>query len=422
MFAPPGQGGPYTVVAQSASLPEALMKPVSVRVLLTALLLFPAGAATADQCPPPPACPVCPVCPGAETPEPPPAEPLQPARWNDLPGWSADRHAEAWPALLRTCSAIGRRPEWREVCDAARALGDTPSNRQARRYFEKHFTPWQAVNADHGREGMVTGYYEPVIDGSRRPGERYRWPVYGPPTDMISVELAGQHPDLRHLRLRGRLVGNRLVPYWSRAEIAAMGEAFPAEVLFWAADPIDLFFLQVQGSGQLRLEDGSRVRIGYAEHNGHPYASIGRWLVERGELALEQASMQGIREWARNHPARLQELLNANPSYVFFRELPLTDDGPVGALGVPLTAGRSLATDPRYIPLGAPVFLATTHPLSERPLQRLMLAQDTGSAIKGAVRADFYWGSGPEAGEQAGRMRQTGRMWVLLPKGMQPGQ
>lgn len=398
------------------------MNPVSARILLAALLLSSAGLAAANQCPPPPTCPVCPVCPGTETPTPPPAEPLQQARWDDLPGWSADRHAESWPALRQTCSAIGRRDEWREVCEAARKLGDAPSNRQARRYFEKHFMPWQAVNADHGREGMVTGYYEPVIAGSRRPSDTHRWPVHGPPSDMISVDLAGQHPDLRHLRLRGRLVGNRLLPYWSRGEIAAMGEAFPAQVLFWAADPVELFFLQVQGSGQMTLEDGSRVRIGYAEHNGHPYVSIGRWLIERGELTLEQASMQGIREWARRNPARLDELLGANPSYVFFRELPLTGDGPIGALGVPLTPGRSIAADPRFIPLGAPVFLATTHPLSERPLQRLMMAQDTGSAIKGAVRADFYWGTGAEAGDQAGRMRQQGRMWVLLPRGMRPAQ
>ena len=239
---------------------------------------------------------------------------------------------------------------------------------------------------------------------------------------MISVDLADQHPDLRHMRLRGRLVGNRLVPYWSRGEIAKMGDAFPAQVLFWATDPIELFFLQVQGSGQIRLEDGSRARIGYAEHNGHPYVSIGRWLVDRGELALEQASMQGIRTWAQDNPSRMDEMLHANPSYVFFRELPLTGDGPVGALGVPLTPGRSIAADPRFIPLGAPVFLDTTHPLSERPLQRLMMAQDTGGAIRGAVRADFYWGTGQQAGEQAGRMRQQGRMWVLLPKGMQPEQ
>jgi membrane-bound lytic murein transglycosylase A len=176
-----------------------------------------------------------------------------------------------------------------------------------------------------------------------------------------------------------------------------------------------LFFLQVQGSGRVRLPDGALVRLNYADQNGHPYQSIGRVLVDRGDLKLEEASMQGIQAWGRANPARLPELLNANPSYVFFREVPNTPGGPVGALGVPLTAERSIAVDPRSVPLGAPVFLATTRPNSARPLNRLVLAQDTGGAIKGAVRADFFWGFGKEAGEQAGRMKQTGRMWVLLP-------
>jgi membrane-bound lytic murein transglycosylase A len=391
------------------------------RALLAVAMSIAVSVALANQCPPAPPCPVCPVCPQVDAAPTPKAEPLQPGEWSELRDWSTDQHGGVWPALRQTCSAIGQRAAWREVCAAAAELGATPSDRRVRSFFEKHFVPWRTVNPDGSREGLVTGYYEPVIAGSRRPSATHRWPVHAPPSDMISVELAGQQPELRHMRLRGRLVGNRLVPYWTRGEIAQMGETFPARVLFWAADPIDLFFLQVQGSGQMQLDDGSRVRIGYADQNGHPYASIGRWLVERGELELDRASMQGIRQWAQDNPQRLDELLHANPSYVFFRELPLAGDGPVGALGVPLTPGRSIAADPRFVPLGAPVFLDTTHPLSERPLRRLMMAQDTGSAIRGAVRADFYWGSGVEAGEQAGRMRQQGQMWVLLPKGMKPG-
>lgn len=397
--------------------------PFSPRNALSALLLSLSLAACATgggQCPAPAPCPVCPVCPPGATPEPkqPPAEALQKSSWSALTAWSADDHAAAWPALRQSCSTLKNREEWREVCSRADELGAAPSRHQARQFFEQNFEPWQAINPDGSPSGLVTGYFEPLIHGSRKPSAQHRWPVHAPPADMISVDLGEQQPELQHMRLRGRVVDTRLVPYWSRAEIMAMGDALPAQVLFWAADPLDLFFLHVQGSGQIQLDDGSRARIGYADQNGHPYTSIGRWLVERGELALHQASMQGIRQWASENSSRLQELLGANPSYVFFRELPATGQGPIGALGVPLTTGRSIAVDPRFIPLGAPVFLDTTRPLSAEPLQRLMLAQDTGGAIKGVVRADFYWGAGQQAGEQAGRMRQQGRMWVLLPKGM----
>jgi membrane-bound lytic murein transglycosylase A len=262
---------------------------------------------------------------------------------------------------------------------------------------------------------MVTGYYEPVLAGSRARSERFRLPVYGVPPDLIAVELEGVNPDLKGLRLRGRVAGNRLVPYWTRAEIEANG-GFRAPVIAWVEDPVELFFLQIQGSGQLELGAGQRLRLGYADQNGHPYRSVGRILVERGEMSLDQASMQGIKAWAAANPRKLRETLDANPSYVFFREMP-DAGGPVGTLGVPLTAGYSIAVDPRSVPLGAPVFLATTWPLQAQPLERLVAAQDTGGAIRGAVRADFYWGSGSEAGALAGRMRQPGRMWILWPRG-----
>lgn len=385
----------------------------------------PPATAHTPACPPTVPCPACPVCPvppsaGAPTPEAPPAPPLQRSAWSELAGWDDDDPAAAWPALRRSCQAIGRQPRWQAICEAAAAHGERPSRETARHFFETHFEPWRAVNADGSSEGLVTGYYEPVIRGSRTRSSAYPWPIRGVPEDMLTIDLGDVYPDLKHLRLRGRVVGNKVVPYWTRAEIDARDGDVPAATLLWAADPIDLFFLQVQGSGQVELPDGTRVRIGYADQNGHPYASIGRWLVAQGELPLERASMQGIKEWARANPARLTELLHSNPSYVFFRELPVSADGPVGALGVPLTPGRSIAIDPRFVPLGAPVFLATTYPLSERPLRRLVLAQDTGGAIKGVVRADFFWGLGEEAGTQAGRMRQQGAMWVLLPKGSTP--
>lgn len=299
-------------------------------------------------------------------------------------------------------------------------LGERPARATVRAFFESRFTPWQTVNPDGSTSGLVTGYYEPLIKGSRSASAEYRWPIHAPPSDMLTIDLAATHPDLKNLRLRGRLVDNKVLPYWSREEIERLGSDVPAEVLFWASDPIDLFFLQVQGSGQIELPDGSRARIGYADQNGHPYQSIGRWLVAQGELSLEQASMESIKKWSRDNPDRLHEMLNTNPSYVFFRELPAGNDGPVGALAVPLTRERSIAVDPRYTPLGAPVYLATTYPLSTRPLNRLMLAQDTGGAIKGPVRADLFWGFGADAGAMAGKMRQQGQMWVLLPNGDQP--
>jgi membrane-bound lytic murein transglycosylase A len=228
----------------------------------------------------------------------------------------------------------------------------------------------------------------------------------------------GLYPELKNMRLRGRLVGNKVVPYFSRADMTQQ-DSLAGKELLWVDNAIDAFFLQVQGSGRVYLEESKEtVRVAYAEQNGHPYKSIGRYLVDRGELKLEQASAQGIMAWAAANPGRQQELLNANPSFVFFKEEKLVDPskGPKGALGVPLTPQRSIAIDPQFIPLGAPVFLATSQPGSDTPLRRLMLAQDTGGAIRNAVRADYFWGFGAEAGQLAGKMKQAGMLWVLLPK------
>jgi membrane-bound lytic murein transglycosylase A len=303
---------------------------------------------------------------------------------------------------------------------SARELNDK-SAAALRAWFEAHTQPWALVNPDGSRNGLITGYYEPILKGSRQKTRGYSHPVFGPPEDMVVVELAELYPELKHLRLRGRLEGRKLVPYYSRAEWTPQESKRSPEALLWIDDPIDLFFMQIQGSGQVQLADGSRVRLNYADQNGHPYRSIGRWLIDKGELKTEQASMQGIKAWAKANPARLAELLNANPSLVFFRELPVTGSGPQGAMGLPLTPERSVAVDPRHVPLGAPIWLATTMPNSTQTLNRLMVGQDTGGAIRGVVRADFYWGSGTAAGNQAGKMRQQGRMWVLLPRGLCAG-
>jgi len=365
-------------------------------------------------------CPACPACPPVPT-VPPAAAPfsrnLQPANWADLPGWKEDDLGAAWPAFMASCRGVASKPHgagWKRVCDLARAA-DGKLAHDPRRFFESQLRPYAIQAGDGNATGLVTGYYEPLLRGSRTRANGIEQPVRGVPDDLLTIDLSAIFPELKDKRVRGRLEGNKVVPYWSRAEISARGDRLPARTLLYVDDAVELFFLQVQGSGRVKLPDGTMARLNYADQNGYPYQSIGRVLVDRGELKLEEASMQGIQAWARANPGRLEELLNANPSYVFFREVPNSKDGPVGALGVPLTAERSIAVDPRSVPLGAPVFLATTRPNSSKPLNRLVLAQDTGGAIKGAVRADFFWGFGKEAGEQAGRMKQSGRIWVLLP-------
>lgn len=370
------------------------------------------------------ACPVCPVCPAPEKkPElPPPAAPFTLAAWGDLPGWQDDRLDEAWAGLLASCRAI-RQPEvkaaWAPLCAAAQGLGPKPAAAQIRAFLEEHVQPWQVVNADGTREGLITGYYEPLVQGSRWKSTQNPVPVYGVPGDLLQLDLAEVYPETKSLRLRGRLEGHKVLPYWSRAQIEAAGEAFPAKPLLWVRDPVEFFFLQVQGSGQVQFADGSRVRLAYADQNGHPYKSIGRWLIDKGELTLAQAGMAGIQNWARANPQRLSELLNANPSYIFFREEAANGEGPKGSLGVPLSGGRAIAVDTKTIPLGAPVFMSFAMP-DGKPMQRLVLAQDTGGAIRGRVRADFFWGFGNDAGKLAGQMRQPGRMWLLWPKGAVP--
>jgi membrane-bound lytic murein transglycosylase A len=363
-----------------------------------------------------------PETPAADTPPPALLVPtLVPVQWHAVDGWLQDDHALAFETFLDSCPAIGKRPQWQVVCDAAAQWGDR-SAVGVRAFFERHFTPHQLRQGDGDPVGLATGYYVPDLRGSRQPSPAFPYPLYRRPDDLLVIDLRTVYPDLANYRLRGRIDGQRVVPYWDRAAIDGDGRPLAGQELCWVDDPVELFFLQIQGSGRILFEDGSRVMVNYAEQNGHPYRSISKWLIDQGVMPREQMSMQNIKEWARNNPDQVAELLNQNPSYVFFRELEGGAVSPPGALGVPLTAGRSVAVDPRYTPLGAPVFLATTWPNSDRPLQHLMLAQDTGGAIKGPVRADFFWGMGDEAGIQAGRMKQALRMWVLLPVEAPPGQ
>jgi membrane-bound lytic murein transglycosylase A len=364
---------------------------------------------------PPAPCAPC-VC--EKPPEPAPKPVWRRGDWSQLPGWQADVHDDAWKAFLASCSALKRQTAWRAACETAERQ---PAG-TARAYFEGNLTPWRRVDQTGAPPaGLLTGYYEPLLTGSRSRRAPFVHAIYGVPDDLLTIDLGDVRPDLKGQRLRGRIEGRRVVPYFTRAELEAGRGALGGRELLFVDDPVDLFFLMIQGSGRVRLDNGQTVRLNYADQNGHPYRSIGRLLVERGEMKLEQASMQGIKGWARANPGRLGELLNANPSYVFFREMgtstgPGTDlPGPLGAQGLPLTAGRSLAVDPSFIPLGSPVWLATTWPNATRPLERLMLAQDTGGAIRGPNRGDFFWGFGDEAGREAGRMRQAGEIWLLWP-------
>lgn len=381
-----------------------------------------------------PPAPVPPAPRVAPTPSPPAPPPSLPASyravdWNALPGWGDDRAGDAWPALRVGCGALTApaapmRDVWTAPCTAAGML-TTPGAAEVRTYFENHFIPYAIVGADGRDTGLVTGYYEPLLAGSRTRSAQFPVALYAPPDDLLTIDLTELYPDLKDRRLRGRVEGRRVIPYWSRADIDAGRAPLDGKALVYVDDPVEAFFLQIQGSGRVELAEGGVIRVGYADQNGHPFRSVARVLIDRGEISADRASMQGIKAWAHANPAELPALLEENPSYVFFREVApfppgsqeAAIDGPIGTLGVPLAAGRTIAVDTRSVPLGAPVFLATTWPLSTTPLNRLVLAQDTGGAIRGAVRADFFWGFGVEAGREAGRMRQDGRMWLLWPKG-----
>jgi membrane-bound lytic murein transglycosylase A len=345
--------------------------------------------------------------------------PLELQEWSALPDWNTDNLAEALPAFLLSCNAAKAAQPWAAACAAATQIraGDAKA---ARVFFESYFAPWLVRNAAGASEGLITGYYEPLLQGSRVYGRSYRFPIYAPPEDLLAIDLSDTNPGLKGIRLRGRLQNKKIVPYYTRAEIENGLASLRGREIIWVDDPVELFFLHVQGSGRIKLPDGQTIRVGFADHNGHPYVSVARILVEHGELSLDNASMQGIKQWAARNPDRIAGLLQQNPAYVFFRELPESGLGPIGAQGVPLTPGRSIAVDAMTTPLGTPVFLSTTFPSTALALNRLVIAQDTGSAIKGAVRADLFWGFGNEAGRSAGRMRQSGKMWILYPRGIQP--
>jgi membrane-bound lytic murein transglycosylase A len=321
----------------------------------------------------------------------------------ELPGWGQDELVAAVPAFLAGC----RPPALpAALCAEAAALppGDDAA---ARAFFETRFTLRPAG------KGLMTGYYEPELRGAASPSTEYPVPLHTRPADLVEVDLGLFAPDLRGRRTAGRVAGGKLLPYPDRAAIEAGG----GPALLWLADPVDRFFLQIQGSGRVLLPDGGVRRVGYDGQNGRAYVPIGRILADRGELPRAEVSMQSIRAWlAAASPERARALMDENPSYVFFRAVPARpDQGPTGAQGVPLTPMRSIAVDRTEIPLGSPVWIVTRHPLTGQPLRRLVMAQDTGGAIRGPARADLFWGWGPEAAAAAGPMKEPSELFVLVP-------
>ena len=357
---------------------------------------------------------------------------LEAVTFDDLPNWKADDQAAALAAFRRSCKRLSESPDdhttvagtvvlrgadWTAPCAAAAAL-IAPTADEARAFFEAWFRPFAARGPD-GPDGLFTGYFEMEIDGARAPRDGFQVPLYRLPEDHVSVDLGTFDKELKGRRIVGRVDGGRLVPYHTRDAIQNGALDGRALEMLWLADPVDLYMLHIQGAGRVRLPDGATLRVGFAGHNGHDYASIGRELIRRGALPKGGASWPAIRNWIRRNPDQASRLLAVNPRYIFFRiidGLP-AEAGPLGAQGVPLTAGRSLAVDPRHVPLGLPLWLDTVWPAApERPLRRLVVAQDTGGAIKGEVRGDFFWGTGAAALAQAGKMKSRGRYFLLLPK------
>ncbi|MBC2689250.1 MULTISPECIES: murein transglycosylase A [Pseudomonas] len=334
------------------------------------------------------------------------------ATWDALPAVSDSDLLAGFGSWRSACTRLKADPVWGAPCAAA---ANVPQDATAIRAFLQEQLQVYGLRSSGGNaNGLITGYYEPVYPGSLTQTPAANVPIYGVPEDMIIVSLDSLYPELKGKRLRGRLEGRVLKPYDDAATIGTQGVKAP--VVAWLTDPMDLQFLQIQGSGRVQLADGRQLRIAYADQNGHPYRPIGRWLVEQGELKKEEVTMGAISAWAKANPTRIPELLASNPSYVFFTRNPDSNEGPRGSLNVPLTSGYSVAVDRKVIPLGSLLWLSTTRP-DGTPLVRPVAAQDTGGAITGEVRADLFWGTGDAAGHLAGDMKQQGQIWMLWPKG-----
>jgi membrane-bound lytic murein transglycosylase A len=336
----------------------------------------------------------------------------RPVSWKELSGWKKDDHGEALATFIKSCETINAKSIWTKTCAEAKA-SNADDRVGARLFFETHFQPYEVIADGNSKKGLITGYYLPLLNGAKKKGGRFIYPIYKKPADLVTVDLAAFGVTGRK-NVRGRLTSDgKIIAYYDRAAIDSNASLLAGNELFWVDDPIGLFFMHIQGSGLIRVSNSETYLVGYAEQNGKPYYPIGLYLVEQGEIARDKLSMQSIRAWLEANPKRLWQTLHKNPSYIFFEE-GNASVGAFGAQGAPLSPKRSIAVDPSFIPLGAPVFIRANDP--DGDINRLTIAQDTGGAIKGATRADFFWGKGFEAEERAGKMRLESAMWILLPK------
>ena len=331
--------------------------------------------------------------------------------FSTLPGWETDDLHDAGTALAHGCARLAARASWQAACQ------DFPTDPQQWRLFiEARFQPWQVRDGDRDT-GFFTGYYEATVRVSHAQHDRYQYPIYGQPTDLATAELGAFKSELKGQTITGRVEDGRFIPYYTRAQITS--RLLPtAPVLLWADDPVDLFFVQVQGSGRAILDDGSFIRLAYAGQNGQPYVAIGHTLKAQGQLPADHVTMPMIRTWLQTHPAERDAILNSNPSYVFFK--PGGAAGPIGAAGTVLTPERSLAIDHHHLPLGSFLWLDCDHPDGSGRWQHLVVAEDTGGAIKGLIRGDVFWGYGDRAAQRAGNMQSQGQLFILWPRGETP--
>ena len=350
------------------------------------------------------------VVPKEEKIVPPPVKPttenMKAVSFTEIEGFYKDDLNHALEVFKKDCKKSKKNELFTEVCEKAESEID------GKKFFTLYFQPYKLLDENSSDEGLITGYYEPLLYGSLKKTSRYKYPLYKTPKDMYIVDFTSIYPDLKTYKLRGKLVGNKVLPYDSREEIEN-NPSKELEPIVYVDNKVDVFLLHVQGSGKVLLDTGELINVGYAEQNGRKFKGIGMYMLNKGYITKDELSAQGMKKYLDKNPSKADEVLNQNESYVFFQK---SNQGATGSLGTPLTAKRNIAVDRSVIPLGMPVFLNTTNPVDKKPINQLMVAADVGGAIKGKVRADFFWGFGDSAFDYAGRMKEKGKMYVLMPK------